>query len=233
VQKDKTEFPAAEGKPCKLEAIVRKTSRLSTKTRIFCISPNVMKVVNRKYQFVTEDDLIKACQENDRRAQKTLYDRYSPAMYGVCKRYVKSAEDAEDVLVEAFYKVLTNLYQYKGSGSFEGWIRRIVVNESLMFLRKHHNFRLTVEISEIDKPTATNVINRMAVEDILGLLTQLPTGYRTVFNLYVLEGYKHREVAEMLGISINTSKSQLILARKKMQDLLEDYGYPGIQHFKK
>jgi RNA polymerase sigma-70 factor (ECF subfamily) len=189
--------------------------------------------VNRKYQFVTEEDLIEACRQNDRRAQKTLYDRYSAVMYGVCKRYVKSPEDAEDVLVEAFYKVLTNLHQYRGSGSFEGWIRRIVVNESLMFLRKRHNFRLTLEISEVDQPTTTNVINRMAAEDILGLLSKLPTGYRTVFNLYVLEGYKHREIADMLGISINTSKSQLILAKKKMQDMLEDFGYPGLQKFNK
>lgn len=216
-----------------MEAIVRKIVRLYTKKPIFCICSNVMKVVNRKYQFVTEEDLIEACLQKDRRAQKVLYDRYSPVMYGVCKRYVKSPEDAEDVLVEAFYKVLTNLHQYKGSGSFEGWIRRIVVNESLMFLRKRHNFRLTLEISEVDQPTTTNVINRMAAEDILGLLSKLPTGYRTVFNLYVLEGYKHREIADMLGISINTSKSQLILAKKKMQDMLEDFGYPGLQKFNK
>jgi RNA polymerase sigma-70 factor (ECF subfamily) len=233
VQKDKAEFPAAEAKGGKLEAIVRKIVRLYTKKPIFCICSNVMKVVNRKYQFVTEEDLIEACLQKDRRAQKVLYDRYSPVMYGVCKRYVKSPEDAEDVLVEAFYKVLTNLHQYKGSGSFEGWIRRIVVNESLMFLRKRHNFRLTLEISEVDQPTTTNVINRMAAEDILGLLSKLPTGYRTVFNLYVLEGYKHREIADMLGISINTSKSQLILAKKKMQDMLEDFGYPGLQKFNK
>lgn len=202
-----------------------------TKMPIFCIYKSVMEVVNRNYKSVTEEDLIEACRQNDRRAQKTLYDRYSPVMYGVCRRYVKSPEDAEDVLVEAFYKVLTNLHQYKGSGSFEGWIRRIVVNEALMFLRKRHNFRMTVEVSEADQPTPNKVVQRLAAEDILGLLGQLPTGYRTVFNLYVLEGYKHREIAEILGISINTSKSQLILAKKKMQDLLEDYGYPGLKRF--
>lgn len=192
-----------------------------------------MKVVNRKYQFVTEEDLIEACRNNDRHAQKALYDRYSSVMYGVCKRYIKSPEDAEDVLVEAFFKILTSLHQYKGSGSFEGWIRRIVVNESLMFLRKRHNFRLTAEINDADYSTTTTVVNQLAVEDILGLLEKLPTGYRTVFNLYVLEGYKHREIADILGISINTSKSQLILAKKKMQDMLEDYGYPGLQQYKR
>jgi len=180
---------------------------------------------------LTEEELIEACKQQDRRAQQQLYERFAPAMFGVCRRYVKSPEDAEDVLVEAFFKVLTNLQQYKGSGSFEGWIRRIVVNEALMFLRKRHNFRLTVEISEIDRPAVSRVVNELAANDILRLLEHLPTGYRTVFNLYVLEGYKHREIAEMLGISINTSKSQLILARKKMQHLLEDSGYPGLQAY--
>jgi RNA polymerase sigma factor (sigma-70 family) len=190
-----------------------------------------MKVVKGKYQLLTEEELIEACKQQDRRAQQQLYERFAPAMFGVCRRYVKSPEDAEDVLVEAFFKVLTNLQQYKGSGSFEGWIRRIVVNEALMFLRKRHNFRLTVEISEIDRPAVSRVVNELAANDILRLLEHLPTGYRTVFNLYVLEGYKHREIAEMLGISINTSKSQLILARKKMQHLLEDSGYPGLQAY--
>ncbi len=184
-----------------------------------------------KYHPLTEEELIEACRQGDRRAQKQLYEQFSPVMFGVCRRYVKSPQDAEDVLVEAFFKVLTNLHQFKSKGSFEGWIRRIVVNEALMFLRKRHNFRLTVELSEIDRPAPVRVVNELAAEDILSLLEQLPTGYRTVFNLYVLEGYKHREIAEMLGISINTSKSQLILAKKKMQSLLEDSGYPGLQGY--
>jgi len=190
-----------------------------------------MKVVKGKYQPLSEEELIEACKREDRRAQKALYERFSPVMLGVCRRYVKSAHDAEDVLVEAFFKVLTNLKQYKGKGSFEGWIRRIVVNEALMFLRKRHNFRLTVEISEVDRPAAASAHQKLIASDIMQLLDELPTGYRTVFNLYVLEGYKHREIAEMLGISINTSKSQLILAKKKMQRLLEDSGYPGWQDY--
>lgn len=188
-----------------------------------------MKAINRKQGPVTEQELIQACKEEDRRAQKILYDRYAPAMFGVCKRYLKTREDAEDVLVEAFFKVLTHLHQYKGEGSFEGWIRRIVVNEALMFLRRRHNFNMTVEISNVDAPAPAKAVGRLAEQDILALLEQLPTGYRTVFNLYVLEGYKHREIADMLGISINTSKSQLILARKRMQDLLEQAGYPGME----
>jgi RNA polymerase sigma factor (sigma-70 family) len=184
-----------------------------------------MKALKWNNKPVTEAQLIQACKEEDRRAQKLLYDRYSPGMMGVCRRYIKHLEDAEDVLVEAFFKVLTNIHQYKGNGSFEGWIRRIVVNQSLMFLRKRHNFSMTVEISNIPLSAPASIASELAADDILNLLSQLPTGYRTVFNLYVLEGYKHREIADMLGISINTSKSQLILAKKRMQALLGQAGY--------
>jgi RNA polymerase sigma factor (sigma-70 family) len=183
---------------------------------------------------LTELELIEACQRQDRRAQQLLFDRYSPLMFGVCKRYVKSREDGEDVLVEAFFKVLTNIQNFKSEGSFEGWIRRIVINEALMFLRKQHNFNMTLEISpqmdtEADPVTA---VDELAAQDIVNMLDGLPTGYRTVFNLYAIEGYKHREIAELLGISINTSKSQLILAKKRLQELLEDIHYPGIKGMK-
>lgn len=177
---------------------------------------------------MTEQELIAACQQEDRRAQKALFDRFSPLAFAICKRYLRHREDAEDVLVEALFKVLTNIQQFKGEGSFEGWVRRIVVNECLMFLRRRHNFNMTVEISEVDVPQHTTVVEELAARDILDLLDRLPTGYRTVFNLYVLEGYKHREIADILGISINTSKSQLILARKRLQELLEELRYPGV-----
>ncbi|MCB9275478.1 MAG: RNA polymerase sigma factor [Lewinellaceae bacterium] len=189
-----------------------------------------MKVINRKKLPVTEQELLEACKNDDRLAQRLLYDRYSPDMFGLCLRYVKNREDAEDVLVEAFFKVFDNIGQYMGLGSFEGWIRRIVVNEALMFLRRRHNFNMTVEISESAPPSSQpRIVDELSAQDILGLLGQLPTGYRTVFNLYVLEGYKHREIADMLGISINTSKSQLILAKKRLQELLEQAGYQGFE----
>lgn len=142
-------------------------------------------------------------------------------MNGVLMRYLKSKEDREDVLIEAFFKVFSNLDRFRGEGSFEGWIRRIVVNEALMFLRKQHNFNMTLEITDFDQPVKMNVVENLAAQDILKLMNELPTGYRTVFNLYVVEGYKHREIAELLGVSINTSKSQLILAKKRMQDILK------------
>ena len=177
---------------------------------------------------MTEKELIEACKREDRKGQKLLYDRYSPKMFGVCKRYARSREDAEDILLEGFYKVFKNIHQYQGSGSFEGWIRRIMVNEALMFLRKKHNFQLTVEVSNIELKTEINAEEELIAEDILNMLDKLPTGYRTVFNLYVLEGYKHREIADILGISINTSKSQLILAKKRMQSMLKESRYPDV-----
>ncbi|RMG85236.1 MAG: sigma-70 family RNA polymerase sigma factor [Bacteroidetes bacterium] len=174
---------------------------------------------------MTEKELIEACKKEAPAAQKMLWDRYSPTMFGVCKRYVKNREDAEDILVSGFFKVMTKIDQYSGQGSFEGWIRRVIVNEALMHLRKKKKGAFTFEINEnIDHVTEVTVEDDLQERDILNLLHQLPNGYRTVFNLYVLEGYKHREIADLLGISINTSKSQLILAKKRLGELLEKHG---------
>jgi RNA polymerase sigma-70 factor (ECF subfamily) len=170
---------------------------------------------------LNEKELITACKRQNRKAQKLLFDRFSPTMLGVCRRYVKNLEEAEDVMVEGFFKVLTKIDMYSGEGSFEGWIRRIMINESLMHLRKVNHFRYTEEIdANIDLPEDPTILEEMAAQEIIELMDELPTGYRTVFNLYVVEGYKHREIAEELGISINTSKSQLILAKKRMEELV-------------
>lgn len=143
-------------------------------------------------------------------------------MFGVCKRYVKTIENAEEVMVEAFCKVFQKIEMYSGQGSFEGWIRRVVVNEALMFLRKNYRFNEHIDITEVPvKAVQVTIEDELSANEILQLLEQLPTGYRTVFNLYVVEGYKHKEIADLLGISINTSKSQLILAKKRMQELVE------------
>ena len=177
---------------------------------------------------MTENEIIRGCKNQNRQAQKALYDHFAPIMFGVCKRYCKNREDAEDVLVNGLFKAINNIHQYSGNGSFEGWIRRIIVNEALMFLRKRQ--KITVEIEEYHVGTTTGgtIEDELAAQDILALLAQLPVGYRTVFNLYVLDGLKHREIAEALGISINTSKSQLILAKKRMQELLAKRAYPGV-----
>lgn len=170
---------------------------------------------------MTEQELIQKCKKRDRRAEKLFFDRYSPKMYGVCLRYMRNREDAEDVMIEGLFRGLDKLDSFKGQGSFEGWIRRIVVNQALMALRKRHNFKLTVDVSNIEIKSQLTVEDTLAADDILSLLNQLPMGYRTVFNLYVIEGFKHREIADIMGISINTSKSQLILAKKKLRKLVK------------
>ena len=178
---------------------------------------------------MTEKELIQGCLNQDRKAQELLYEQLSPRMLEVCKRYVKSALNAEDVMVEGFFKSFTKIEQYGDKGSFEGWVRKIMVNESLMFLRKRKPTENAYESRESDAKQMLNIQDELEARDILNLLDQLPNGYRTIFNLYVIEGFKHREIAEKLSISINTSKSQLILAKKKMRELLIKNNYPGIR----
>lgn len=170
---------------------------------------------------MTETALISSCKRNDRLAQKALYDKFASKMFGVCRRYVKSVENTEEVLMMGFCKVFKNISAYSGIGSFEGWVRKIMVNEALMFIRKNYRFHEN-ELIE-DHPiegVQVSVEDELAAKDILKLLDQLPTGYRIVFNMYVLEGYKHIEIAEILGISINTSKSQLIQAKKRLKEMI-------------
>ena len=177
---------------------------------------------------MTERELIEGCRSNSRLAQKQLYERFAAKMFGVCRRYVKTVENTEEVLMMAFCKVFKKIDTFSGNGSFEGWIRRIMVNESLMFLRKKYRFNEHADVTEIPvKTVEVNIEDELAAQDILNLLEQLPIGYRTVFNLFVIEGYKHREIAEQLGISINTSKSQLILAKKKLRKLIKRMGHPS------
>ena len=173
---------------------------------------------------MTEQELIERCRRNDRLAQKALYERFSSKMFGVCRRYVHNESDVEDTLLNAFYKVFKHIHTFEEKGSFEGWIRRIVVNESLMFLRKKKRVStLYVEFSdtEVEVPTAAKAQDDLQEADILKLLDELPDGYRTVFNLDAIEGYKHREIAEMLKISINTSKSQLSRAKASLRKKIE------------
>lgn len=178
-----------------------------------------------KLPVLTELELIERCRQLDARAQRTLYERFAPKMLGVCRRYLSSREDAEDVLVEAMFKVFDNIDSYSNMGSFEGWIRRIVVNEALMFLRKRKMLLVEPETANLQNSLShsdpLSIEHQLVAQDILNLLNKLPTGYRTVFNLFVIEGYKHIEIAELLGISINTSKSQLILAKDRMRKEVE------------
>jgi RNA polymerase sigma factor (sigma-70 family) len=170
---------------------------------------------------MTEAQIISGCRAGDPAAQKTLYDTWGPLLLGVVRRYLPRSEDAEDVFAEGMVKIFTKIHAFREEGSFEGWMRRIMVNEALMFLRKRHNFHLVREIEPHELQEPAMIEHDLQVGEILGLLDLLPDGYRTIFNMYVVEGYKHREIAEELGISINTSKSQLIFAKKRMQELLK------------
>jgi len=170
-----------------------------------------------------EDELIKGCLRRDRNAQKLLYDTYSSKMYGLCYRYVKDVMEAEDILVTAFMKVFDKIAQFKSEGSFEGWIRRIVVNEALTYLRRHRSMYLETELEQADRePDYNSLSDHLEAEDLLKMIQELPTGYRIVFNLYAIDGYSHKEIAEQLGISENTSKSQLSRARTYLQKVLQE-----------
>lgn len=167
-----------------------------------------------------EENIIERCRKQDPEAQKIIYDKYAPLFYSICLRYLNNRMDAEDALVEGFYKIFSKIGQYKDQGSFEGWMKRIVINECLMKIRKGNNLNMHLDITEAyGLGEDSGIISDLNYKSLISLMDELPDGYRTVFNLYVVEGYKHREIAEILGISINTSKSQLILAKKKMKEL--------------
>jgi len=175
-----------------------------------------------------EIDLIEGCRKRDRQAQAYLFEKFSGKMYSLCCRYVKDRMEAEDVLVIAFAKILERIDQYKGEGSFEGWMRRVIVNEALTWLRKNKNMYLETDIEAASRePDYQKLENNLEAEDLLTMIAALPTGYRIVFNLYAIDGFSHKEIAEQLGINENTSKSQLSRARAMLQRnliALEDGG---------
>lgn len=170
----------------------------------------------------SESDLIKGCLENDRQMQQFLYKIYAPKMYGVCLRYAGNVEDANDLLQEGFIKVYINLSKFRSEGSFEGWIRKIFVNTSIEhFRRKTQLYNITEAQENTIEDADINALNKLAVKDIIQLINELSPGYKTVFNLYVVEGYSHKEIAAMLGITIGTSKSQLARAKSVLKKSLE------------
>jgi len=168
-----------------------------------------------------DNELIDGCRRQDRHAQRFLFERFSGRMLGLCNRYVKDRMDAEDVMVVAFTKVFDRISQYKGEGSFEGWVRRIMVNESLTYLRKNKSMYLETDIEAAERePDYDKLNSELEAEDLRKLIADLPTGYRIVFNLYAIDGFSHQEIATQLGVSENTSKSQLSRARALLQKRL-------------
>lgn len=179
----------------------------------------------------TEHQLVKDCQNNDPRAQKELFERFSTRMYHVSNRYMSNTSEAEDIVVVSFTKVFKSIKKFngKGKGSLEAWIRRIVVNECLMLLRSKHNFNLR---QTLDEDLAVHLdlqpLAALHANDIRAMIAQLPTGYRTVFNLYEIEGFNHAEIARQLNIGEATSRSQLAKAKDQLKRMLNkesnDYG---------
>lgn len=172
-----------------------------------------------------EEELIRKCLGGDRKAQRTLYDIYSGKLLAVCRRYVKDPNIAEDVMIEGFMKIFENLSHFQAKGSFEGWMRRIMVTQSLLYIRNNRDLQLEVQLDGVEQLLhAEHEQVSLESDELLRLIDELPLGYRMVFNLYVIEGYSHREIHELLGISENTSKSQLSRARALLRNRIEaDY----------
>ena len=167
-----------------------------------------------------EKQLIKACINNDSKAQRLLYDKYDARFFVVCKRYFSDIQQAEDALVKGFLKIFQHLEEYSFQGSFEGWMRRIIINECLMELRKNKIFHLNIDDYSSSIPSYQETSQKIEEDDVMNLLNYLPDGCRLVFTLFVIEGFKHKEIAENLGITEGTSKSQLNLAKTKLKEML-------------
>ncbi|MEO6668558.1 MAG: sigma-70 family RNA polymerase sigma factor [Ferruginibacter sp.] len=169
---------------------------------------------------MSEDELIKGCIRDEASCQKAVFDRYASRMLGVCHRYARNSADAEDILQDAFIKIFSKISQFKSEGSFEGWIRRIVVNTAIKkYSLSRYNKEITgYEVSDHLQPSSEPVAySHLTEKDLMGLINNLPDGYRLIFNLYVIEGYQHDEIAAMLGIQAGTSRSQLVKARSMLQ----------------
>jgi RNA polymerase sigma-70 factor (ECF subfamily) len=174
---------------------------------------------------ISESDLIAGCIAGDRKMQEELYNRFASKMYAVCLRYANNSDDAQDLLQEGFIKVYKNLHRFRAEGSFEGWVRRVFINSSIEHYRKKQAKLTTVSDKEENtiEDSDISALDSLAERDIINLIQDLSPGYRTVFNLYVIEGYSHKEIGELLGISEGTSKSQLARAKSILQKKVTQY----------
>jgi RNA polymerase sigma-70 factor (ECF subfamily) len=167
---------------------------------------------------LTEEQLIKGCVQNDVACQRLLFERYAGKLMTICLRYSCDRPEAEDMLQDAFIKIFSHIWQYKFEGSFEGWIKRIVVNCALKTIQKKKTRFLEISNHDAAAPHSDSfVLSSLSEDELIKMISSLPDGYRIVFNLYVMEGYSHDEIAEMLGIQAATSRSQLVKARKLLQ----------------
>lgn len=170
---------------------------------------------------MTEDLIIAGCLRNNPAAQRELYNRYAPKMLSVCYRFGQNREDAEDMLQEGFVKVFTQIHTFQNRGAFEGWIRRIMVHTCINILKKHKKFNDSVDIEQASHlPVRESVPGIMQAKQVVECIRLLPLGYRTVLNLYAIDGYSHREIGEMLDIEESTSRSQYTRAKNMLEQVL-------------
>lgn len=167
-----------------------------------------------------EQLLIDGCKRGESWARKEIYEQYAPLMMSVCMRYVNDRETARDLLQDGFIKIFTKIGSFTGAGAFPGWVRRVFVTTALEYLRKNDAIRMSMnydECGELPDEMDVSVLDRLSADDLHACIARLPDGYRTVFNLYAIEGYSHSEIAAMLHISEVTSRTQFIRARKVLQ----------------
>ncbi len=171
---------------------------------------------------MTDEQIVEGCIKKDAIAQKHLYEKFVRKMMGVCLRYADSTEEAEDVVQNGFISVFENISSFRGTGPLEGWIRRIMVNTALTNIRKNKKLKQNIELESVEfmLPSTNQLNESFEAQDLLKIIQTLPTGFKTVFNLYAIEGYSHKEIAEMLNISEGTSKSQYSRARKRLVEII-------------
>lgn len=172
-----------------------------------------------------QENILIACKKMHRDAQRQVYEYMAPKLYRTCKRYLKKEEEIEEVLADAFYIVFTKMDQLKEIGAFEAWARKITVNQCLQQLKGKVNFNLYLEDTKLQLQPETAPETQLEEEDLLKLLDYIPQGCKTIFNLFAIEGYGHKEIANMLNISEGTSKSQLNVAKTKLKDLVNNLYY--------
>lgn len=173
-----------------------------------------------------ELQLIEGCKHNKRECQQYLYEKYARSMYGICLRYAPSTEAAQDLLQDGFLKIFTVISSYTGKGSFEGWMKRVFVNLALENIRKEKRNLFNEDVESLPDIADDNMDAKAALiseTDLLEMIEELPKGYQTVFNLYAIEDYSHKEIAQLLGIAEGTSRSQYIRARQILQEKVKEY----------
>ncbi|MDR0507818.1 MAG: sigma-70 family RNA polymerase sigma factor [Dysgonamonadaceae bacterium] len=178
---------------------------------------------NRQFE---QEQLIAGCKRKEALARKKLYERYAPAMLGLCIRYVKERETAQDILQEGFIKIFTKIGEYSGTGSFEAWMKKVFVTTALEYLRQTKVWRSNVSLEDYNENMIDHfdisMAAKLSADEILRHVNELPDGFRTVFNLYAIEGYSHAEIADMLGIKEASSRSQLARARSLLQTKIQN-----------